>query len=65
MSNQPNAEDGKEEGILGQISDQAIASMMEENRVFPVPESFAENATINSFEEYALAAQQEPTRTEM
>ena len=52
MSNQTNAEEGKEEGILGQISDQAIASMMEENRVFPVPEEFAKNATIKSFEEY-------------
>ena len=40
------------EGILGQISDEAITSMMEENRVFPVPESFAKNATIKSLEEY-------------
>ena len=40
------------EGILGQISDKAIASMMEENRVFPVPKEFAENAAIRSMEEY-------------
>lgn len=35
--------DGKKEneGILGQISDQAITSMMEENRVFLVPAEFA------------------------
>ncbi len=42
----------KNEGILGQISDKAIASMMEENRIFPVPKEFAEKAAIRSMEEY-------------
>ncbi len=36
----------KDEGILGQISDQAISSMMEENRVFPVPAEFAKKAAV-------------------
>ena len=40
------------EEILGQISNQAITSMMEENRVFPVPEEFAQNAAVRSMEEY-------------
>ena len=43
--------------ILGQISDQAIASMMEENRVFSVPAEFAENAAIKSLEEYLELSQ--------
>lgn len=42
----------KNEGILGQISDKAISSMMEENRIFPVPKEFAEKAAIRSMEEY-------------
>jgi acetyl-CoA synthetase len=47
-------ENGKKEseGILGQISDQAISSMMEENRVFPVPAEFAKKAAVKSMEEY-------------
>jgi len=40
------------EGILGQISDQAITSMMEENRVFPVPAEFAKKAAVKSMVEY-------------
>jgi acetyl-CoA synthetase len=47
-------ETGKKEseGILGQISDQSITSMMEENRVFPVPAEFAKKAAVKSMEEY-------------
>jgi len=40
------------EEILGQISDQAISSMMEENRVFLAPEEFTKNAVVRSMEEY-------------
>ena len=40
------------EGILGQISDQAITSMMEENRVFPVPSEFAKKAAVKSMVGY-------------
>jgi acetyl-CoA synthetase len=40
------------EEILGQISDQAITSMMEENRVFPPPKEFSKNAAVKSMEEY-------------
>jgi len=40
------------EGILGQISDQAITSMMEENRVFQPPKEFSEKAAIKSMAEY-------------
>jgi acetyl-CoA synthetase len=48
------AENGKKEkeGILGQISDQAISSMMEENRVFPVPAEFQKKAAVKSMDEY-------------
>jgi acetyl-CoA synthetase len=42
----------EKEGILGQISDQAISSMMEENRVFPVPAEFAKKAAVKSMAEY-------------
>ncbi|MDD5338676.1 MAG: acetate--CoA ligase [Dehalococcoidales bacterium] len=45
-------EKGNKEGILGQISDQAITSMMEENRVFPPPKEFSEKAAIKSMAEY-------------
>ncbi len=38
--------------ILGQISDQAISSMMEENRVFPPSAEFVKNANIKSMDEY-------------
>jgi hypothetical protein len=38
--------------ILGQISDQAIKSMMEENRVFPPSPEFVKNANIKSMDEY-------------
>lgn len=51
MSNKEITNETNEE-ILGQISDKAIVSMMEENRVFSVPEEFAENAAIKSLEEY-------------
>jgi acetyl-CoA synthetase len=40
------------EEILGQISSEAISSMMEENRVFPAPKEFAKNAAVKSMEEY-------------
>jgi acetyl-CoA synthetase len=40
------------EEILGQISSEAISSMMEENRVFPVPKEFAKNAAVKSMDEY-------------
>lgn len=40
------------EEILGQISSEAISSMMEENRVFPAPKEFAKNAAIKSMDEY-------------
>ena len=53
MSKDKNENGKKEaEGILGQISDQAISSMMEENRVFPVPPEFAKKAAVKSMEEY-------------
>ncbi|HTY81410.1 MAG TPA: acetate--CoA ligase [Dehalococcoidales bacterium] len=42
----------KDEGILGQISDQAITSMMEENRVFPPPAEFSKKAAVKSMAEY-------------
>ena len=52
-SKEQNATNSKaNEEILGQISNQAISSMMEENRVFPVPTGFAENAAVKSMEEY-------------
>ena len=44
--------EGNKEEILGQISDQAIASMMEEKRVFPPSEEFVKQATIKSMAEY-------------
>ncbi len=40
------------EEILGQISDQAIDSMMEENRVFAPPEEFSRNAAVKNMAEY-------------
>jgi acetyl-CoA synthetase len=40
------------EEILGQISDQAISSMMEENRVFPPPKEFSAKAAVKSMAEY-------------
>jgi acetyl-CoA synthetase len=40
------------EEILGQISDQAISSMMEENRVFPPPKEFSKNAAVKSMDDY-------------
>jgi len=40
------------EEILGQISDQAITSMMEETRVFPPPKEFSKNAAVKSMAEY-------------
>jgi len=40
------------EEILGQISDQAIDSMMEENRVFAPPKEFSKNAAVKSMAEY-------------
>ncbi len=40
------------EEILGQISSEAISSMMEENRVFPAPQEFAKNAAVKSMAEY-------------
>jgi acetyl-CoA synthetase len=40
------------EEILGQISSEAISSMMEENRVFPVPPEFAKKAAVKSMAEY-------------
>jgi len=46
-----NAINTKEE-ILGQISDQAISSMMEENRVFAPPKEFSKNAAVKSMAEY-------------
>jgi acetyl-CoA synthetase len=42
----------KKEGILGQISDQAITSMMEENRVFQPPPEFSKKAAVKSMAEY-------------
>jgi acetyl-CoA synthetase len=46
------------EEILGQISDQAISSMMEENRVFPPPKEFSKNAAVKSMEEYKALYQE-------
>ncbi len=43
---------GNSEEILGQISDQSIKTMMEENRVFPPSAEFVKNATIKSMAEY-------------
>jgi acetyl-CoA synthetase len=40
------------EEILGQISDQAIDSMMQENRVFAPPKEFSRNAAVKSMAEY-------------
>ncbi len=40
------------EGILGQISDDAITSMMKENRVFSASKEFSSKAAIKSMEEY-------------
>ena len=48
MSNDKKAN----EEILGQISDQAISSMMEENRVFAPPKEFSKNAAVKSMAEY-------------
>src|SRR4030042_2126262 len=48
MSNDKKAN----EEILGQISDQAISSMMEENRVFAPPKEFSKNAAGKSMAEY-------------
>ena len=52
MSTKDNKETKAKEEILGQISDQAISSMMEENRVFPVPPEFAKKAAVKSMAEY-------------
>ncbi len=52
MSSKDKNETGKKEGVLGQISDQAITSMMEENRVFPPPKEFSKNAAVKSMAEY-------------
>ena len=51
MSKDKKEKENKE-GILGQISDQAITSMMEENRVFQPPKEFSEKAAIKSMAEY-------------
>ncbi len=51
MSKEKETNKPKEE-ILGQISDQAISSMMEENRVFPPPKEFSKNADVKSMDEY-------------
>jgi len=51
MSSKQISDDANDE-ILGQISTKAITSMMEENRVFPVPKEFAQKAAIKSMEEY-------------
>ncbi len=51
MDNKENTAKAKEE-ILGQISNQAISSMMEENRVFAPPEEFSKNAAVKSMAEY-------------
>jgi acetyl-CoA synthetase len=52
VSTKDNKETKAKEEILGQISDQAISSMMEENRVFPVPPEFAKKAAVKSMAEY-------------
>ena len=52
MSSKDKKETGNKEEILGQISDQAITSMMEENRVFPPPKEFSKNAAVKSMAEY-------------
>ncbi len=53
MSNDKKEKPAKvKEGILGQISDQAIDSMMEENRVFAPPKEFSRNAAVKSMAEY-------------
>ncbi len=52
MSSKDKKETGNKEGILGQISDQAITSMMEENRVFQPPKEFSQKAAIKSMAEY-------------
>jgi acetyl-CoA synthetase len=52
VSSKDKNETGKKEGVLGQISDQAITSMMEENRVFPPPKEFSKNAAVKSMAEY-------------
>ena len=51
MSKEKETNKRKEE-ILGQISDQAITSMMEETRVFPPPKEFSKNAAVKSMAEY-------------
>ncbi len=51
MISKENKSQPKKE-ILGQISNQAITSMMEENRVFPAPKEFTQNAAVKSMEEY-------------
>ncbi len=49
MSNKDKKETGKaSEEILGQISSEAISSMMEENRVFSPPKEFSKNAAVKS-----------------
>src|SRR4030042_4859876 len=53
MSNDKKEQPAKaKEGILGQISDQAIDSMMEENRGFAPPKEFSRNAAVKSMAEY-------------
>jgi acetyl-CoA synthetase len=52
VSDKDKKETGNKEGVLGQISDQAITSMMEENRVFQPPKEFSKNAAIKSMAEY-------------
>ena len=51
MSEKESVSENKEE-ILGQISDKAITSMMEENRVFPPAAEFTQKAAIKSMDEY-------------
>ena len=54
MSSKDKKETGNKtsEEILGQISSEAISSMMEENRVFYPSEEFSKNAAVKSMEEY-------------
>jgi acetyl-CoA synthetase len=60
VSNKDKKDNTKKEGegILGQISDQAISSMMEENRVFPPPKEFSRNAAVKSMDEYKAMYQE-------
>jgi hypothetical protein len=60
VSNKEKKDNTKKEGegILGQISDQAISSMMEENRVFPPPKEFSRNAAVKSMDEYKAMYQE-------